>query len=241
MIMKRFRDRVEEVLGVRFARRASDLEHEKHGNHHIDWFDNGYAGVFVQDMQKFKGNPTYTGVTEAIDKPVYDTQVVTSATTSLDFFQVPVGQSSKTVNETSMRQSGILPAPEKFTIKRVGLVFLSAVLADLQYLVWQEVFTLSVNAKIYTQGPAFYFPAGIGLYGSTTANNTSIATLGMPGELGVRSLLYDIPLNPLDPFIANLTMYGGGSAGARAIGALSSLSASTEVKCIMQGPYERAI
>ncbi len=241
MIMKRFRDKIEEVLGVRFSPRVSDLEHHKHGNHHIDWFDNGKAGIFFSDMQKIKDNPTYTGVTEAIDKPIYDTVAVINTSTSLDFFQAPIGVGGKTINETNMRQAGILPSPEKFTIKRIGNIILTAVLADFNLLINQIVYTFSVNAKIYTQAPLFYFPAGFGIFGSTDVNATSVLTLGAPGEYGVRSLVYDIPLNPLDPFIGNVEMHGGGAVGARTIGALAALTATTEIKNFLQGPYERAI
>lgn len=230
-----------EAYGFGFNRKRTDREHNKFGNHHIDHFDNGGAGVFVPDFQKIKGNPTYTGVLEAIDKPVYDTALITSAsTTSADFFQTPQGQSSKTAMETSMRQAGQLPVPEKFTIKRIGLFFMTNVLADFMKLSNQLLWTFSVNSKIYTQGPSFYYPTGFGPFGQTTANDTSIVTNGFPGDLGVRSLVYDIPLNPQDPFIGNITVYGTGNAGSRSIGSLT-LTGNTGLMAFMQGPYERAI
>lgn len=232
---KQLRSIIEEKLDCRFHRKLSDLEEYKHGKR-IDWFDNGGGGIFhVRD------NPTYTGVTEAIDRPLYDTQVVTTATTSLDLFTTPQGQSSKTINETNMSQAGILPSPEKFTIKRIGTAVLSEDFTDFRLLSWQIVFTFKVNSKIYTQAPLFYYPCGFGIYGMTTDTATSVLTLGVPGENGVRSLVYDIPLNPLDPLIGNYEMHGGATAGQRSISALSTLSASTELKCFLQGPYERAI
>lgn len=242
-IMKRFRYLAEEKLGVRFNRKMTDREHNKWGNVHIDHFDVDKEGhtVFISDWQKAKTNPTLPGMTEAIDAPFYDMAVVTTSTTSLDLFQVPRSGSTKTINETNMTQAGVLPSPQKFTIKRIGNVILSAVFADFQLLAWQVVFTFSANQKIYTQGPLFYYGAGMGISGQTTANNTSVLTLNVPGENGVRSLVYDIPLNPQDPFSGNLEMHGGGSIGARTIGALSALSASTEIKCVLQGPSERAI
>jgi hypothetical protein len=241
-IIKRFRYLAEDVLGVRFNRKMTDREHAKHGNTHIDHFDVDGHGrtVFISDWQKYKGNPTLPGMTEAIDRPIYDMQVVTNATTSLDLFQVPRSGSTKTINETNMTQAGVLPSPEKLTIKRIGNVILTAVLADFQLIAWQVVFTFTANSKIYTQGPLFYYGAGMGISGQTTANNTSVLTLNVPGENGVRSLVYDIPINPQDPFNANLEMHGSGSIGARTIGAIA-VSASTEVKCILQGPSERAI
>lgn len=235
--------RMMESAGFGFNRRRTDREQNGVGNSHIEWFgpDQGPGQVWVPDFQKIKGNPTYTGVLEAIDKPVYDTVTVTNASTSADFFQTPQGQSSKTAMETSMRQAGQLPVPEKFTIKRIGIFFLTRVIGDFYLLAFQTLFTFSVNSKQYTQGPSFYYPCGFGPFGQTTANDTSIITNGFPGDLGVRSLVYDIPLNPQDPFIGNITSYGGGSVGSRSISALSTISATTGVMCFMQGPYERAI
>jgi hypothetical protein len=233
--------RMMEAAGFGFNRKRTDREQNGFGNKHIEWYDNGGGGVFVPDMQKVRGNPTYTGVLEAIDKPVYDSALFTSAsTTSADYFQTPQGQSSKTAMETSMRQAGQLPVPEKFTIKRIGLFIMTNVLADFMKLSNQTLWTFSVNSKIYTQGPLFYYPCGFGPYGATTANDTSIVTNGFPGDLGVRSLVYDIPLNPQDPFIGNITVYGTGNFGTRSIGSLT-LSANTGIMAFMQGPYERAI
>lgn len=229
-----------EAAGFGFNRKRTDKE-QAIGNSAIEWHDNGGAGIFVPDFQRQKSNPTYTGVLEAIDKPVYDTStIVSAATTSQDYFQTPQGQSSKTAMETSMRQAGQLPVPEKFTIKRIGLFLITRVLSDFNTLMNQLLWTFSVNSKIYTQGPLFYFPCGFGPFGQTTANDTSVISNGFPGDLGVRSLVYDIPLNPQDPFIGNITVYGGGSVGARSISTVT-LTATTGVMAFMQGPYERAI
>lgn len=233
--------RMMEAAGFGFNRKRTDREHNKYGNHHIDHFDNGGGGIFVPDFQKLKGNPTYTGVLEAIDKPVYDTTTIVSAsTTTQDLFQTPQGQGSKTAMETSMRQAGQLPVPEKFTIKRIGLYVMTRVLSDFNTLINQLLFTFQVNSKTYTQGPLFYYPCGFGPFGQTTANDTSVISNGFPGDLGVRSLVYDIPLNPQDPFIGNLTVYGSGSVGTRSIGSVT-LTATTGIMAFLQGPYERAI
>lgn len=229
-----------EAAGFGFNRKKTDRE-QAIGNSAIEWHENGGAGIFVPDFQRQKSNPTYTGVLEAIDRPVYDTVLVTSAsTTSADFFQTPQGQSSKTAMETSMRQAGQLPVPEKFTIKRIGLFPVTRVLSDFTSLMNNILFTFSVNSKIYTQGPLFYYPCGFGPFGQTTANDTSVISNGFPGDLGVRSLVYDIPLNPQDPFIGNITIYGSGTIGSRSIGSVT-LTANTGISCFMQGPYERAI
>ncbi len=234
-IMKRFSD-VMEAFGFPLDKKRTDLEHNKHGNKHFDWYKGTPGGLF-----HIKGNPALPGTTEAIDKPLFDTVSVTNATTSIDCFTVPVGSANKTLIDTNMRASGQLPSPDKFIIQRIGINVMTAVLADLNLILNQVLFTFTVNSKVYTQARVAYYPCGFGVFGSTTLNATGPISNGFPGELGVRSMLYPIPLEPLDPFYGNLEMHGGATLGARAIGALANLSASTEVMVVLQGPYNRAI
>jgi hypothetical protein len=86
-----------------------------------------------------------------------------------------------------------------------------------------------------------YYPVGFGVYGCTTESNISAITSGIPGENGVRSLVYDIPLNPLDPFYAQLDVYGGGSSAANTISTLTLTTTTTQIVVYLQGPYQRAI
>lgn len=234
-IMKRFHD-VMEAAGFPLNKKRTDREHHKHGNRHIDWYDNGKGGLF-----HVKGNPALPGTTEALDKPLYDTVAITNATTSIDIFTVPVGVGGKTLLDTNMRASGQLPSPDKFIIQRIGLLVMTSVLADLNLILNQVLFTFTVNSKTYTQARVAYYPCGFGVFGSTDVNATSVITNGIPGEFGVRSMQYPIPLEPLDPFYGNVEMHGGATPGARAIAALANLSATTEIACFLQGPYNRAI
>lgn len=240
-IIKSFIDRIEEVLGVRRNNHMNDLEHNKHGNKHITHFgENGLH--FVDAMKMAKENPTYTGVTEAIDRPIFDTTFVVSGTTTQQLlFTAPQGTNNKSPMDTNLTQSRSLPSPESFTIKRIGYQIQSTSLIDmgkLQNLILQ---TFYANQKIYSQAPLAYYPVGFGVYGATTENNISAVTSGIPGENGVRSLVYDIPLNPLDPFYAQLDVYGGGSSAQHSISTLTLTTTTTQIAVYLQGPYQRAI
>ena len=59
---------------------------------------------------------------EAIRQSLWDTQTyVDNSTTQLLFFQVPKGQSSKTMADTKMEAAGALPAPKSFLIQTIEL------------------------------------------------------------------------------------------------------------------------
>ncbi len=240
-IIKSFIDKIEEVLGVRRNNRMNDLEHNKHGNKHITHF--GDTGLhFVDAMKMAKENPTYTGVTEAIDRPIFDTTIIVSAgTTQQLLFTAPQGTNNKSTMDTNLTQSRSLPSPESFTIKRIGLQVQSTSLQDMVKIQNQVLHTFYANQKIYSQASVAYYPVGFGVFGSTTENTVSAITNGIPGENGVRSLVYDIPLNPLDPFYAQLDVYGAGTPSARSVGSLTLSTTTNVIAIYIQGPYQRAI
>lgn len=231
-IIKKYRDKVEETLGFPFNKKETDKLRAQ--GFKVDKFDSPGGLFYIEE------NPALPGTTEALDRPLYDTVVITNATTSLDLFTVPNGQGGKTICETNMTAQGQLPSPERFTIHRIGLLVLTQIPADMNLVLNEVIFTLYVNQKIYTQAPMIYFPCGFGIFGNTVVNISSVMTNGVPADNAVRSLLYPIPLEPLDPFKGNIEMHGGGAIGVRTIGAIA-VSASLEVKCFLQGPYGRAI
>jgi hypothetical protein len=243
-IIKRFRDRIEEVLGVRFNPRMTDLEYRKHGKpiSHFDSLAGEGQVTFHDAMDMGKTNPTYTGVVEAIDRPLFDTTFIVSGTTTGQLiFTAPQGTNAKSPLDTNLTQSRSLPSPESFTIKRIGYQIQTTSLLDMgkiQNLILQSFYA---NQKLYSQAPLVYYPVGFGVFGSTTESNISAITSGLPGEDGVRSLVYDIPLNPLDPFYAQLDVYGSGSSAAHTIGTLTLTTTTTQIVCYLQGPYQRAI
>lgn len=65
---------------------------------------------------------------EAIFQPLYDYQTYAAAgQTSLSFFQIPIGQSSKTIADTNMESAGQLPSPKTFMVQAIEVAFFSGV------------------------------------------------------------------------------------------------------------------
>ncbi len=65
------------------------------------------------------------GEYEGIRQTLFDFQTYAAAgQTSLNFFQVPQGQSSKTIADTNMELAGTLPAPKHFLVQSIEIYFL---------------------------------------------------------------------------------------------------------------------
>ncbi len=64
------------------------------------------------------------GVVQAQWQPVYDKQVYAAAgQSSLTFFQSPIGQGGRTIEDTNMRAAGVFPAPQQFLATQVHVQF----------------------------------------------------------------------------------------------------------------------
>jgi len=129
---------------------------------------------------------------EVIRSSLYDRATyVDAVTTQLQFFQVPAGQSSKTLADTNMEAAGTLPSPKSFLIETIELYFfpgniiggagLAATAAlnlddlyDLTSVGWLELF---IGSKNYLQeGPLMKFPPSKGLGGLQSAADTTANT-----------------------------------------------------------------
>jgi len=76
----------------------------------------------IQNMQKFDVNRP--DQKEAIFEPLYDFQTYDSAgQTSLTFFQNPIGQNGKTLDDTNMEAAGNIPTPRSFLIEAIEVLF----------------------------------------------------------------------------------------------------------------------
>lgn len=122
---------------------------------------------------------------EGLWYPLYDYQTYANAGTTLTytFFQTPIGQSSKTIQDTNMTQAGLLPAPQKFLVTGIEVVFLPGVkpgdtgavgaTEDGRFVndVWaitsaSTILRLKIGAKDYVvDGPLMTFPPAFRLAG----------------------------------------------------------------------------
>lgn len=143
----------------------------------------------LEDLQKFSVNRA--GQVEGIKATLYDFQAYAQAgQTSLDFFQVPQGQSSKTLADTNMETAGSLPNPKSFLVQNIQVYFYPAGdpaqfgaqaaaenindVFDVMKSGWLEFF---IGSKNYIQeGPIGRFPPRTGMIVSAAlADQSTIA------------------------------------------------------------------
>jgi hypothetical protein len=76
-----------------------------------------------EDLSAYDVN--VVGKYEVCRQTLYDTVAYAAAgQSSLSFFQLPVGQGGKTVQDTNMTSAGSLPSPVNFLIESVELIFI---------------------------------------------------------------------------------------------------------------------
>lgn len=85
----------------------------------------------LADLQSFDVNRR--GEYEGIRQSFYDSATYAAAgQTQLQFFQVPKGQSSKTIADTNMVSAGQLPQPQNFLVESLEIYFYPGVLPVLE-------------------------------------------------------------------------------------------------------------
>lgn len=143
--------------------------------------------------QLSKYNPNRAGAIESVWQPLYDFQTYAMAgQTQLSFFQVPVGQSSKTLADTNMVNQGMLAAPQRFFVTGIMVCFipLNTVTAanvtpraltnllDVNAVANSGYLNFSIGAKNYlTDAPTGKFPPNFTI-GGLVAAATATATTG---------------------------------------------------------------
>lgn len=148
----------------------------------------------LEQLRKF--NVNRPGQVEVVRSSLYDFQAYAQAgQTSLQFFQVPQGQSNKTLADTNMTNAGALPSPQSFLIETIEIYFLpgnaisatGAIAAEN----WNDVYDvfksgwldLFIGSKSYLQeAPIGKFPprcgvAGVGALADTTSAAASRVTV----------------------------------------------------------------
>lgn len=163
---------------------------------------------------------------EQIRSSLYDFQTYASAgQTSLTFFQVPIGQSSKTKADTNMEQAGSLPSPKQFIIETIEVYMYPgnvidvvassatnvASQADDVYAVMKSGFLdLFIGSKSYlTEAPIGRFPPSCGMRVDQSMTGTFAAANMVKGEYATMTgLIYrlqpEITLEPTQNFNVSL-------------------------------------
>lgn len=153
------------------------------------------------------------GIVETIWQPIYDYQTLAAtAVATQSFFQLPIGQSSKTVVDTNMDLAGQLPKGQAFQITGIQVEILPGVtiagttvdsaFADDVYTVLKTgALQLSIGSKAYvTQGNLMKFAPVNRLGGfaalATTADEASLLYCQSTGrEFAVADLLLESSQN----------------------------------------------
>lgn len=174
--------------------------------------ENIVAPEFLELANRYGVN--VQGVVEAIYQPTYDTLAYAAAgQNALRFFQTPVGQAGRTLEDTNMRQAGSFPAPQQFLANQICLEFVpgvlpgvsSAVPADMIEYV-NDVFTFATNGVLelnvgsknkLTDAPLGKFPASHTLDIGAALSNAAAGATGLTVNYAApKGMLYDItPIN----------------------------------------------
>lgn len=81
----------------------------------------------LADLQQYDVNRR--GEYEGIRQSLYDSATyATAGQTQLQFFQIPQGQSSKTIADTNMKAAGQLPQPQHFLVESIEIYLFPGVL-----------------------------------------------------------------------------------------------------------------
>lgn len=141
--------------------------------------------------------------TEVIWSPLYDFQTYASAGTTVEysFFQTPVGQSNRTLEDTNMEAAGQMPSPKTFLITALSVVLfpgaatsaygagaVSAFVDDVYKFGKAGYLKLFVGSKDYLRdGPMGKFPADFGIAGFAALSDASTAGANLQGRINVAS------------------------------------------------------
>lgn len=122
----------------------------------------------------------------------WDTLTVAAGTTlanSYQLFSVPIGaqdpvtSTTKTLLQTNMVRGNQFPPPRCLLLQKVGFYLSSTMIkADVDKFLDGCVLRLTIDEKVFHEGPPVYYSAGVGLSGVTTQTGESAYSIGLPGE-----------------------------------------------------------
>lgn len=135
------------------------------------------------------------GMEEGIWQPLYDFQTYPNAgTTKMTFFQLPIGQSSKTEADTNMESAGQLPQPKFFLATSIMLVLFPGFNPSIEQAAppadshWNDQYAfhksgyldLFIGSKSYLKsGPLGRFPPDFRLAGAAALSDASTAAVNL--------------------------------------------------------------
>lgn len=148
-------------------------------------FNAALPKLMARTRNKYKlRNPIQPNAADLVQWQLYDrnTTAVNTATSSLyTYFNVPIGQNSKTKADTNMEQVSRLPDPQFMNVQSIGFQFMpQMVKVDVDNFISNYWFEFWVGQKVYAEGPLQSAASGYGYTGYTTQTNIGTNTLGNP-------------------------------------------------------------
>ena len=175
---------------------------------------------------------------------LYDRAIIiavnTALATSYSFFSVPIGQSSKTKQDTNLEGRGnSLAPPNRLDVQSIGFAVRSNVLlSDLQTFLETYWFEFKIGNKVYAEGPLHAFPAGIGVNAGTTRTNEAAVNIGEPTLIATRRFP-DFPRTIPPNVFFGVSVYTGGTGFTTATTAAGGQG--LQIMCILDGIMDRSV
>jgi len=170
----------------------------------------GYSGPQQQMIVDSFNSQIYVSNTMDVQNaPLYDTVTIAanntlSLTTGILFTNVGAN-SNKNYSQTNLQQSQKLPAPQAFSI--FGLRFRyteNLSLLDVYNVVNGFALEVVLGDKVYQRGPIWFYSAGGGVFGVTTATSTTFLNNGLPGRSEMHKLAISMVIENQMTFYAQL-------------------------------------
>lgn len=148
------------------------------------------------------------GIGERIHWPLYDAISLPTATTgAYQFLTVPLGQSSKTLVDTNMRQGGRLSGADSYEVRGFSLaVDARAAAADAGIIASASAFRFVVDAKeMFSIAPGGKLGGGMGVFvGVHSGTAISLPALGLPDPRAIYVLSEPFSIDAQQGFVAEL-------------------------------------
>lgn len=178
---------------------------------------------YTAALQQLKQYSPNTGIQSSYQDILYDyTTYAAAGQAQLNFFQTPVGQSSKTNEDTNMTNAGMLPAPQAFFVTGIEVYFypapalavfgaeaVAAALNDLQNFANHGFLQFTIGTKTIAQAPIMRFPPTCGLSVTAAAADASTVAGAQQTRIAYGSMSgrpYDLGAGVLIPSTQNFNV-----------------------------------
>lgn len=152
-------------------------------------------------LQKYSFNRA--GQVNSNQQSLYDYQTYAAAgQTQLLFFQVPKGQSGKTLADTNVELAGSLPQPKRMLVKDISVYFAPGTAVNVSGAIatsgvnWQDVWSVFKSGWLeffigstpyITEGPIGRFPPRFRLGGAAAMADATTAAAGLHSQIDYAS------------------------------------------------------